>query len=71
MWPGGRLVAEPRSLRAKLDEVAVRLHDNPEAARVALIDGARVALDEWMRRYADPEEADPIALTDDLLRELA
>ena len=32
--------------------------------------GARVAIEEWLRRYAKPEVTDPIGLADELLQEL-
>ena len=44
--------------------------DRPSVTESDLKRGARIALDEWLRRYAKPDENDPIGLTDELLHEL-
>jgi len=44
--------------------------DQPDVTEEDLRRGARIALNEWLRRYAKPDETDPIGLADELLHEL-
>lgn len=56
-----------RALRKQRHAVsAVRIPPLAEDLR----QGARIALEEWLRRYARPDVTDPIGLVDDLLHEL-
>lgn len=46
--------------------------DDPACRGSAVqLEAARIAVEEWLLRYAEPDCTDPIGLADDLLHEIA
>ena len=57
-------------LRAKLAKACGCADPDCQGSHVQL-EAARIAVEEWLERYAEPDCNDPIGLADDLLREIA